>query len=251
MNRAINRMTLFVTEEDYLCFLDLLRRAVLATRVRVMAYCIMPNHWHIALQSVLAGDVTLFAQWLTAMHARNWRLRDATSGLGHVYQGRYKSILVQDGSHACDLFRYVERNALRAGLVTRAQDWPWSSLAQREFPPRPEAPRLSPWPVPMRDDWTAFVNDPRFDHELPRIRKCIDLGVPFGSFDWASQSWRPTRRVTLDDAMRLLSPLPASPSRPVPSPGGDTPSQSMPGTSPTVTTDQYRPRAPGPARSVR
>src|SRR5665213_2164374 len=83
-------------------------------------------------------------------HVRRWQAHYHEVGHGHLYQGRFKSFPVQDDSHFLTVARYVERNALRANLVGRAQDWRWSSLWRRVGPggdasgvPLP----LTPWPV--------------------------------------------------------------------------------------------------------
>jgi len=103
-------------------------KARAALNVSVLAYCVMPNHWHLLLWPSADGQLPAFMHWLTVTHVRRWHAHRHTEGRGHLYQGTYKSFPVQDDGHFLVVARYVERNALRANLVQRAQDWRWSSL---------------------------------------------------------------------------------------------------------------------------
>jgi putative transposase len=153
------------------------------------------------------SDVSRFMHLLTSTHARRWRKRHGTTGLGAVYQGRFRCVLVQDGYHLAVLLRYVERNALRAGLVRRAEDWRWCSLAQRLRPARPDDTTLAPWPADTAApaDWLRHVNDPLFEHEqaTERIRTCIRVQAPFGTLAWTAARWRRARDPA--DVARLFS----------------------------------------------
>ena len=92
----------------------------------------MPNHWHLLLWPEGDGDLATFMQRLTITHVRRWQQHRGYVGLGHVYQGRYKSFPVESDAHFWVVARYVERNALRADLVLRAEEWRWSSLWRRD-----------------------------------------------------------------------------------------------------------------------
>jgi putative transposase len=70
-------------------------------------------------------------QRVTLTHTQRYHARTRTAGYGHIYQGRYKSLPVELGGQFLTLVRYVERNAQRAGLVKKAEDWPWSSVYAR------------------------------------------------------------------------------------------------------------------------
>ena len=114
--------------------------------VRLLAYCLMPNHFHLVVWPPIDGQTVAFhvlvdhdAQQALARYPR------ARAAPGHVYQGRFKAIPVQSDTHFLRLCRYVERNPLRAGLVARAEEWPWSSLRKLRNARRPV--RLTPWPV--------------------------------------------------------------------------------------------------------
>ena len=106
-------------------------------------------------------------------------------GYGHLYQGRFKSFPVDSDDHFYSLVRYVERNALRAGLVARAEDWPWSSLSRRTAS-EARIP-LSTWPLPRPSRWTTHVNQPQTEGELEAIRRCLRRGRPYGAEAWTTR----------------------------------------------------------------
>src|SRR5205085_8782614 len=113
---------------DFQAFEGVLRETRDRTPIRICAYSLMPNHWHLLLWPKHDGDMAAFMQRLTIKHARRWQEHREYAGLGHVYQARYKSFPVQSDEHFFAVARYVERNALRAHLVRRAEEWRWSSL---------------------------------------------------------------------------------------------------------------------------
>jgi putative transposase len=125
-NRGVRRETLFRSDQDYLCFQTLLGRAGERFPVRLIAYCLMPNHWHLVVWPVEDNVVSAYIQWLSSAHARYYNLSNGSTG--HVYQSRFYSGRVRDEPQLMTLLRYVESNALRAGLVDRAEQWRWSSL---------------------------------------------------------------------------------------------------------------------------
>ena len=164
LNRAVGRSGIFDDEGDYLAFDKVLAEAVQKHRMRLLAHCLMPNHFHLVLWPALDGDLSIFTRWLSTTHVRRWHQHRHTWGRGHVYQGRFKSFPVQTDEHLLGVCRYVERNALRARLVERAEDWPSCSLGQRGR--QQEEPKLSDWPVERPTDWLWWVNEPKTDKEL-------------------------------------------------------------------------------------
>ena len=158
LNRSNARLLIF---EDYAAFERTLGEAVTRHDMRLLAYCLMPNHFHLVVWPRLDGELTRFMRWLTMTHTQRWHARRHSAGSGHLYQGRFKSFPVQDDGHLLTVCRYVERNALRAGLVERAQLWRWGSLWRRTARKPPEGPALSPWPTERPSDWTKRVNSRR------------------------------------------------------------------------------------------
>ncbi len=96
-----------------------------------------------------------------------------TAGEGHVYQGRYKSFPVQSDEQFYGVCRYVERNALRANLVERAEAWQWGSLWRWVQKSEPDPKLLSPWPIPRLPNWVARVNEPHTENELDALRQSV------------------------------------------------------------------------------
>jgi REP-associated tyrosine transposase len=156
MNRAVRRAALFETAGDYEAFEIVLRQALQRVPVRLVAYCAMPNHWHLIVWPAEDGQLQRFMHWLTTTHAQRWHAWHGTSGTGPVYQGRYKAVGIESDAHVLTACRYVERNPIRAGLVTRAEDWRWSSLWRRCN--RCADGFLNDWPVPLPSDWLNSVN---------------------------------------------------------------------------------------------
>jgi REP-associated tyrosine transposase len=185
LNRANNRDTIFAAEDDYRAFLRAMRDAQQKKPMRVLAYCLMPNHWHLLLWPTRDGELGAFLHAVTTTHVRRWRLHKQCVGEGHLYQGIYKSFPVQDDDHFYTVCRYVERNALRAGLVDRAEDWKWGSLWLREHPRTTEEfPPLCNWPVPRPRAWESLVNRAQTAAELAALRMSVSRGRPFGAESW-------------------------------------------------------------------
>ena len=122
LNRANARMTIFEKPEDFAAFERILEKAVARTKMRLLAYCVMPTHWHMVVWPQEDGELSRFTGWLTLTHTQRWHAHRHSTGSGHLYQGRFKSFPVQDAEHFFTVFRYAERNALPANLVQRAED---------------------------------------------------------------------------------------------------------------------------------
>lgn len=181
-------MDLFSKEMDYAAFEGLLKQTRQSRPMRICAYSLMPNHWHFVLWPEHDGDLAAFMQQLTTKHVRRWQLHRRRVGYGHVYQSRYKSFPVEEEEYFYRLVRYVERNALRAGLVARAEAWKWSSLWRRTTGTAQEKQLLSTWPVPYPRNWCKLVNEPQTEAEVDAIRRCIARGQPYGAEDWVRRT---------------------------------------------------------------
>jgi putative transposase len=185
LNRANARSRIFEKDQDYEAFKRVIGEAVERIPVRILAFSIMPNHWHMVLWPTRDGDLGNFVQWLTTTHVRRWHLHRNSVGSGHLYQGTYKSFPIQDDEHFLTVCRYVEQNPLRAGLVQRAEDWPWSSLRSSIIGSSKQGdPELSEWPVAKPTDWVSFVNQALTLKELEELRLSAQRGRPFGNEGW-------------------------------------------------------------------
>jgi len=184
INRANARTQIFDKDQDYLLFEKVLANAQEKFDMRILSYCIMPNHWHLILYPKQDGDLQKFMGWLSMTHTQRWHSQHKTIGSGHLYQGRYKSFPVQTNDYLLQLFRYVERNALRAKLVEKAEDWKWSSLYLREKGNNDQN-FLTEWPIDIPDNYINWVNEPQTIKELELLRCSVNKGKPFGAEEWA------------------------------------------------------------------
>jgi putative transposase len=182
LNRAVQDVALFEAAADYELFLDLLAEAARRLPIRILAFAIMPNHWHLVLWPLDDCSLSPFMKWLTGTHAMKWRATRGSQGRGAVYQARFKAIAVQHDAHFLRLCRYVERNPVRARLVARAEDWRWSSAASPASRARPLV--LAAWPVRKPDDWSDRLNIPEPPRSLWGVRDAIRAGRHFGSASW-------------------------------------------------------------------
>jgi putative transposase len=187
LNRGVGRRNLFDKDGDYLAFEKVLEETLRTRPMRLCAYCLLPNHWHFVAWPEHDGDLPAFMQQLTNTHVKRWKEHRHEVGYGHLYQGRYKSFPVQTEDYFYQVVRYVERNALRANLVTRAESWCWSSLgyASRRDP---AFPILSDWPLARPTDWLEIVNRPQSEEELKALRRSVNCGCPFGDAAWVAMT---------------------------------------------------------------
>ena len=189
LNRANAQPTLFATPDEYAAFVALLGEAQAEQSMPLLSYCVMPNHWHLVLLPERDGDLLRFRGLVDADAHTAPAARLRTTGSGHAYQGRFKSFPVEADEHFLTVCRYVERNALRAGLAVHG-GWPWGSLWQRCHDIAEGRPSLSPWPVPYPSDWLNLVNTPLTIAEEEAVRRCSRRGRPFGSTAWTEQTVR-------------------------------------------------------------
>ena len=180
LNRGNGRATLFHDPSDYQAFVALLNKARERLPMRLLAYCLMPNHFHLVLWPHADGDLGRWMQWLLTSHVRRHHRRHGTQG--HLWQGRFKAFPVQGDAHLLTVLRYVERNPLRAGLVDRAADWPWSSASahRRDWPHA----ALDAAPLPRPKGWRAWVDAPQTPAELAALRQSVQRGRPWGNAEW-------------------------------------------------------------------
>lgn len=200
LNRANARFRMFRKDGDFEAFERVLAEAVSRSDgdVELHAYCVMGNHWHLVIRTRVDGAMGGFMKWLTTTHAGRYRVAHGQQGIGHLYQGRYKSFMIEDDAHFLTVCRYVERNAARASLVERAEDWPWGSLhCWREGDAERRAV-LSPWPTGttrVKDSsrynrprgWLRTVNTPVSGAELEALRLSAGRGRPYGGTAWVEK----------------------------------------------------------------
>jgi REP-associated tyrosine transposase len=195
LNRANGRSDLFDKPKDYAAFERIMVAAMCRCPIRLLAYCLMPNHWHMVLWPKKDGQTTQFLRWLTLTHSQRLHAHRHTTGYGHIYQGRFKSFPVEQDQAALNVIRYMERNALRANLVDKTEDWRWCSLGRKVHGDRESL--LSDWPFDRPANSVEWVNAAQTETEIEALRKCVNRGTPYGTENWktriaATLGWKST-----------------------------------------------------------
>ena len=186
LNRGNGRMRIFHKGGDYEAFQRVLAEGLERYPVEVFTYCLMPNHWHLVVRPGADDALGRWLGWVGVTHVRRYHEHYHSRGGGHLYQGRFKSFPVAEDDYFLTLCRYVEANALRAGLAERAEQWRWSGLWQRAEEAA-DVP-LSAWPVERPRDWLARVNRALKEEQLDGIRTCVQRGRPLGPRQWVERT---------------------------------------------------------------
>jgi putative transposase len=153
--------------------------------MRLLSYCLMPNHWHLVLWPRADGELSEFMRLVTVTHTQRWHAHHQSAGTGPLYQGRFKSFPIQKDEHLLAVCRYVERNPLRARLVERAEQWQLGSLFLR-------GSAQPPW-LATPADWKRVVNRPQSQVEVEALQTSVRRGRPFGDDRWQAQTARALR----------------------------------------------------------
>jgi len=156
INRANARMKIFFSESDYKLLEKILLEGKYLFDMRILSYCIMPNHFHLLLWPKNDGDMQKFMRWITLKHTQLWHKIHDTVGTGHLYQGRYKSFLIKDEKHLLTEMIYIERNPVRAKIAEKATGWAFSSAQYRIGTSNY---LVSSSPIALPHDYLDFVND--------------------------------------------------------------------------------------------
>ena len=199
LNRANGKLRIFKKARDFEVFEEILAEAINKFHVRITGYCIMSNHWHMVAWPRKDNQLSEFMKWLTVTHAQRWHTAHGTTGMGHLYQGRYKSFPTKSDEHYLTLLRYVESNPLRAEIVGKSQSWPWSSLALRNG--RECEITLSDGPVELPRRWNYLVNLGANDNQKSMIDNCIKRGCPYGDEHWVR---RIIKQLGLESSIRPI-----------------------------------------------
>jgi putative transposase len=176
VNRAVEGRTIFQEPADYAAFIALMIAAQRRYALELLAYCLMPNHWHLIVKPLEERALSAYMQWLTARHVSQHRRERGTAGRGHLYQARFFSSEIDTDVYFWNAFIYVEGNAHRASLVERAEDWEWGSLHERA---KPTTGLIVPPSLPLPPNWTELVNGGLHHVELQELRDNFRRGVPY------------------------------------------------------------------------
>ena len=197
INRGNGRAQVFHADGDYQAFITLLREASRRIPMRLLAYCLMPNHFHLALWPHHDEDLSRWMHWLLTAHVRRYhRWHDSS---GHVWQGRFKAFPIEQDEHLLTVLRYIELNPVRAHLVARAEDWRWSSA--RAWRESVRDPLVEAGPVARPESWLEWVHGAMEETGVQRIRQSVNRNAPFGSDAWTAVT---AERLGLDASLRPI-----------------------------------------------
>jgi len=183
LNRGNGKQAVFHKDRDYSAFVSLIQEAKARLSMSIYAYCLMPNHFHMVVMPNKGEDLSIWMQWLMTSHVRRYHRHYGTSG--HIWQGRFKSFIVKQDDHLLNVLRYVEVNPVRAGIVTSAKDWQWSSHRLRSE--GSQSTLMSPLPVELPDDWERLVDESFTLSDLEKLRKCVSRQTPYGDLFWQAE----------------------------------------------------------------
>jgi putative transposase len=203
INRGNNCQEVFHKPGDFQAFLDALADLKARKPFELYGYCLMNNHFHLLLRPT-GASISRIVQSLLVSHTQRYHKHHRSGG--HVWQGRFKSPVIQDDDHLLTVLRYIEANPLRAKLVARAEDYPWSSYrfhgaggADALVDPLLPYEELSPYPKIRQRKWAEKVHKPLEEATLARIRRSNATGLPYGEESWIE---RMAKRLSLDLAIR-------------------------------------------------
>jgi putative transposase len=195
INRGNQQARVFNEEADYHQFVDTMQQAQRREPLSILAACLMPNHFHFLVRPAHDKQLSGWMHWLMTAHVRRHHKLNGTNG--RIWQGRYKVFPVQGDVHLITVMRYIERNALRANLVERAEQWRWGSLNWRSASTMPL--ELTRPPVQLPADWVAYVNAPQSPAEIRELRQCVNRQRPFGAEGWVQET---ARELGLEGSLR-------------------------------------------------
>lgn len=183
INRGNGRQEVFHKEKDYDAFIKIMEEAKTRYSVEIFAYCLMPNHFHIAVKPKKGEELSRWMQWLMTSHVRRYHRHYESSG--HVWQGRYKSFIIQKDSHLMMVLRYIEGNPVRAKLVRSATEWQWSSHNETLGKVQRMLTDIAPFDLP--EEWGQYVDTPFYEADLDCLRRSVNRQTPFGDAAWQTK----------------------------------------------------------------
>lgn len=183
MNRGNGGQRVFHKKGDYESFISLLSEATHHIPIKIFGYCLMPNHFHLIIMPLQGDDLSHWMQWIMTCHVRRHHTYYGSSG--HVWQGRFKSFIIQEDDHLLTVLRYVEGNPVRANIVSSVKDWQWSSYQKRIQ--KVKDPLLTDPPIDLPDNWQKYVDEPMTTKETEKLKESIQRHRPYGLPDWQNR----------------------------------------------------------------
>lgn len=204
INRGNNRGLIFGDDDDCRAFLESIAKSKERYPFRLFGYCLMSNHFHLLLRPDEGQSISRIVQSITVSHT--WRSHKRHQTTGHVWQGRFKSPVIQDGDNLLVVLRYIEANPLRAKIVADPGDYRWSSYQRHGL--GKDDPLLSSFPeweglgrteAERSKRWRVKVKGAQDEDQLAAIRGSLLGGRPFGSPEWIKET---SKNLDIDPAPR-------------------------------------------------
>jgi REP element-mobilizing transposase RayT len=169
VNRGVNNSNIFIEKEDYHKFLELMLKTKNDYKLKIHAFTILPNHYHILLETTLP-NLSEAMRLLNSAYAAWYNFKSGR--VGHLWKGRFDSFMLFDLKHAKQVIKYIERNALVLGLTEDIREYPWQSLYLRlnktKFNEIIEDSMILETPV---DEYIKWLEKPFEAYELEEIYK--------------------------------------------------------------------------------
>jgi putative transposase len=183
LNRGNAKQNVFYKTHDYEAFIKLMREAKEKYIIKLFAYCLMPNHFHMLIMVIQPEEFIKYMHWLMTSHVRRYHSHYGTSG--HIWQGRYKSFIIQKDNHFLTVLKYILRNPVRAGLTKTPAEWQWSSY--KSLINKSCAGFVDELPIDLSVDWRKYIDMPLTEDELAKLRNSVTRGAPYGEVSWQRQ----------------------------------------------------------------
>ena len=198
--RGNRRQQTFFSDEDYQFYLELMSEWCIKYHVEAWAYCLMPNHVHLILVPETKDALKLAVGETHRRYTRRINFREGWRG--HLWQGRFASFIM-DERYLLACTKYVELNPVRAGLVKRPQDWPWSSARSHIKCKDDILVKTKPLLNMVNKPWEIFLTTDAQDQEIELFRKHERTGRPIGD-----DSFIETLELLLDRYLKPQKPGP-------------------------------------------
>lgn len=191
INRGNNRQHVFRKRGDFQVFLQAVGDLKARKPFELYGYCLMNNHFHLLLRPT-GATISRIVQSLLVSHTQRYHKHNRSGG--HVWQGRFKSPVIQNDEHLLNVLQYIEANPLRAEVVARADEYSWSSYrahglreADVLIDPLILYEELSPYPVVRQRKWAEKVHLPMDERVAAAIRRSSATGLPYGDQAWVKR----------------------------------------------------------------
>jgi len=182
LNRANNKEVVFLDNEDFRFFLQQVKKYKEKFRVKIYHYCVMPNHYHFLIEPQAPESLARFMHGLMLVYAQH--VQRKYGKVGHIWQERYKSSIIEKESYLDQCGYYIEDNPRRAGLVKDLKDWPWSSYQFYAFGKPdpitdvdPQYLKLGATPGERQENYRKFIICTQNEKWLKDIREKSSQGI--------------------------------------------------------------------------